>query len=137
MSSLLLDAGVWLASRDLDDRFHAEARALVEARAGKVAALDLTLYEVANVAVGKWESVAEARRLVDLVLVACGGGLVRADAELLHSASDVAVRRNVTAYDAAYVACAERERLQLVSTDFRDLVDAGLAISPAAANELA
>lgn len=64
---LLLDASVWLAALDRDDPYHVPARQLIE-RAGDgsaiLAGLDLTLYEVANVAVTRWGSPKDAGRLV-------------------------------------------------------------------------
>lgn len=134
--ALLLDASVWLAALDSDDRQHSAARQLLES-AGKgsttLAALDLTLYEVANVAVVRWNSEAEAERLVDLVTAACPTTLERVDDTLLRAASALAARHRLTVYDGAYVAAAHREGWTLVSGDLRDLVDPGLAISPTAA----
>ncbi|MGI9021374.1 MAG: PIN domain-containing protein [Solirubrobacterales bacterium] len=131
MSGFLLDAGVWLAARDRDDRFHEDARALIGGGT-PLTALDLTLYEVANVAAVRWRSAAKARRLVELVLAAAAP-LVLADAELLAEASAAAAQHDITVYDAAYVAAAGRGGSTLVSTDVRDLVRPGLAISPAEA----
>ena len=128
MSGFLLDAGVWLAARDRDDRFHEDARSLIGGHA-PLAALDLTLYEVANVGVVRWGSETKAKRLVELVLAAAAP-LVQAGPELLAAASTIAARNGITVYDAAYVAAAERSGLPLVSTDLRDLVRPGLAISP-------
>ena len=56
------------------------------------------------------------------------------DPELLGVAVDVAGRHQITAYDAAYVAVAQRRGWQLVSTDIRDLVSKGLAVTPDAAD---
>ena len=58
--ALLLDAGVWLAARDRDDAFHAAAVHIVRGGAGDVAVLDLTLYEIANVATVRWRAPDEA-----------------------------------------------------------------------------
>ena len=132
MNGLLLDAGVWLAARDADDRFHPESRELVS-RGSALAALDLTLYEVANVAAVRWGSTNEADRLVALVLTACADRLVRVDRDLMRAAAATAVRHSITVYDAAYVVCARERTDQLVSTDLRDLVNRGLAISPSEA----
>lgn len=134
--SLLLDASVWLAALDRDDSFHTPARQLLEAAAaGAVtpAALDLTLYEVANVAVVRWRSTADAARLVTLVRLACSNTLERADDELLREAAAIARRHELTVYDGAYVAAARRRGWTLVSGDVADLVTSGLAISPEAA----
>ena len=135
-ASLLLDASVWLAALDRDDSFHPAATQLVEAGAtGTVilAALDLTLYEVANVAVVRWRSPADARRLVTLVGLACPDTLKRADEQLLREAAAIADHHDLTVYDGAYVAAVRRHRSTLVSADVRDLVTPGLAISPDAA----
>lgn len=120
---------MWLAARDADDRFHAESRQLISS-APDLAALDLTLYEVANVATLRWGSAAEADRLVALILKACGDRLVRVDGDMMRATASTAARHSITVYDAAYVACAEERADRLVSTDLRDLVNRGLAIAP-------
>jgi predicted nucleic acid-binding protein len=133
---LLLDASVWLAALDRDDSHHAAARQLLEAAASgtaTLAALDLTLYEVANVAVVRWRSTADAARLVTLVGLACPDTLERADEELLREAAAIASRHQLTVYDGAYVAAGRRRGWRLVSGDIGHLVEPGLAISPAAA----
>jgi predicted nucleic acid-binding protein len=130
---LLLDASVWLASLDGDDTYHLPARDLLEAAAAGtavVAALDLTLYEVANVAVVRWGSPSDANRLVELVRVACPETLERADADLLEHAVAIAAEHKLTVYDAAYVAAGRRRGWTLVSSDVPDLVTPGLAVSP-------
>jgi predicted nucleic acid-binding protein len=45
---LLLDASVWVATVDGEDRYEPASRELVADRRRNIAALDLTLYEVAN-----------------------------------------------------------------------------------------
>lgn len=135
--ALLLDASVWLASLDSDDRHHEPARQLLESAAAgsrTLAALDLTLYEIANVAVVRWHSPEDAERLVRLVTSACPTTLERADDTLLDAAAVIAVRHRLTVYDGAYVAAAHRHGWTLVSGDLNDLVDPGLAVSPAAAS---
>jgi predicted nucleic acid-binding protein len=129
VSGLVVDASVWLAARDADDRFHDDARRLIADGSG-LSALDLTLYEVANVATASWGSPAESDRLVSLVLKACGGRIMRVDAELMHAAAATAAKHAITAYDAAYVVCAANRSERLVSGDLRDLVNRGLAITP-------
>ena len=131
--SLLIDASVWLAALDRDYSFHASARQLLEAAAAgaaTLAALDLTLYEVANVAVVRWRSTTDAARLATLVQLACPDTLERADDELVREASTVADEHALTVYDGAYVAAARRRGWTLVSGDVGDLVAPGLAISP-------
>lgn len=130
---LLLDASVWLAALDRDDSYHGAARRLLEAAAAgtvTLAALDLTLYEVANVAVVRWRSPKDAGRLVTLVRLACPDTLERADEELLRQAAAIAARDKLTVYDGAYVAAGRRRGWTLVSGDLRDLVTPGLAVSP-------
>jgi predicted nucleic acid-binding protein len=58
---------------------------------------------------------------------------VRVDGDLVESVIDVVAGYGLTSYDAAYVAVARRYDWQLVSTDIRDLVSKGLAITPDAA----
>lgn len=131
--SLLLDASVWLAALDADDRQHGAARSLLEASAGDevvLAALDLTLYEVANVAVVRWRSPATAERLVELVVVACPDTVQHVDETLLRQASAIAAAQGLTVYDAAYVAAARRHGWTLVSGDLAHLVRPGHAVAP-------
>jgi predicted nucleic acid-binding protein len=135
--ALLLDASVWLASLDSDDRHHGAARQLLETAAEgstTLAALDLTLYEVANVAVVRWHSLTDSERLIRLVTSACPTTLERVDDALLRAAAATAARHGLTVYDGAYVAAAHRRGWTLVSADMHHLVDPGLAVSPAAAS---
>jgi predicted nucleic acid-binding protein len=136
LTELLLDATVWVASTDVGDVDHEPASTLVQRAADKnidLAALDLTLYEVANVAVLKWKSPTQAAELVRLVVTACGERVQRVDQELLREAGAVAADRRITVYDAAYVAASRRRGSQLVSADIADLVRPGFAITPAEA----
>jgi predicted nucleic acid-binding protein len=132
LTGLLLDATVWLASADEDDPEH-EAASILVRRGGDadidVSALDLTLYEVANVAVVKWKSERHALELARLVEVTCGDGLQRVDPELVREAGALAAERALTVYDAAHVAASRRRGVPLVSIDSR-LVRPGLAITP-------
>jgi predicted nucleic acid-binding protein len=131
--SLLLDASVWLAAADRDDAYHEAAHGLVSAKQAQHAALDLTIYEVGNVAARRWSDPERARRLCLLVLTVCAERLVRLGADLAEEAVRVADREQITVYDAAYVAAARREGHVLVSGDLADLVDRGLALAPDAA----
>jgi predicted nucleic acid-binding protein len=131
VNTLLLDSGVWLATRDADDPFHEPAKALVGPRAPeRAAALDLTLYEVGNVATARWRSPDDAALLIELVATASEDRLVRVDAGLLGDAVSTAATAGLSVYDAAYVACARQRGWQLVSTDLADLVEPGHAWSP-------
>lgn len=130
---LLLDASVWLAALDRDDDHHAAARALLEAAgdgSATLGALDLTLYEIANVAVVRWRSPSDANRLVQLVGLACPDTVERADGELFERAAEIAAEYKITVYDAAYVAASRRRGWTLVSADFPHLVTPGLAVPP-------
>jgi predicted nucleic acid-binding protein len=136
VSALLLDASVWLAALDAEDRNHLAARAILEASADDtvgLAALDLTLYELANVAVVRWRSSADAERLVDLVGLACPDTLQRVDDALARQAAAIAADHDLTVYDAAYVAAARNNDWTLVSSDVADLVRPGHAIPPESA----
>ena len=131
MSPWLVDASVLLAYEDLDDDDHAGAARLIEG-AEAVSTLDLALYEVSNVAIRAWNDRAAARRLRDSISVLAGdGGIVRADAQLLEAASELAMASDLSVYDAAYVAAAAATGAELVSCDVRDLVSRGLARLPA------
>jgi predicted nucleic acid-binding protein len=132
--ALLLDAGVWAAVFDPADRFHDSARSIVLDVDHPLAALDLTLYELVNVLGVKMNLPDQARDITQLVVDRCGSSLVKADPPFLSSACRLARKHELTAYDAAYVAAAERHRWQLVSLDIRDLVSKGLAVTPDAAD---
>ncbi len=127
---LLLDAGVWIAAVDPDDRFHSSSRPMVTASPLPTAALDLTLYEVANVVGARKRQHDLARRLCRSIVERCGDRLVRADAELIEQAMTIIAEHRLTAYDAAYVAASRRYGLTLVSTDLKDLVNRNLAVTP-------
>ena len=128
----LLDAGVWIAASDSEQRFYSEAEGLLESTE-PVAALDLTLFEVANAIGVMAKEPRRARLMLDTITTRCGEWIVRADASLMVAALDHAVPHSLTAYDATYVAVAKRNDWTLVSTDFRDLVSKGLAVAPDAA----
>jgi predicted nucleic acid-binding protein len=131
---LLLDASVWIAAKVRTDRYFKPARLLAVDATRRVAALDLTLYEVAN---GLGVRQGRRREAVDLCRVVvdrCGDSLLLVDPRLVDSALEIAAEHNLTAYDAAYVAAARRHGWTLVSTDIADLVSKGLAVTPDAAD---
>jgi predicted nucleic acid-binding protein len=131
--ALLLDSGVWVASISTDDRFEPAARELVADVSHHFSALDLTLYEVANAVGAKRGRFDEAASICRTIARRCAWATVRMDGRLVESVLDVAVTHGLTSYDAAYVAVARRHDWTLVSTDIRDLVSKGLAITPDAA----
>jgi predicted nucleic acid-binding protein len=131
---LLLDASVWVAAKDADDRYFEAARSLVLDTKLPATALDLTLYEVANVVGSRWRQPEMARELCRTVDLRCEGRIVPIDAELIDAAIETATERGLSAYDAAYVAAPRRGRWTLVSTDIADLVSKGLAVTPDAAD---
>jgi len=130
----LVDSGVWVAIADPDDRFHAAAHAIVGDVDEPLAALDLTLYEVANVMGPKKNRPREGRVLLRLIAKRCGENLIPADLDLIESTLEIAAEHGLTAYDAAYVSAARRHGWTLVSTDIADLVSKGLAVAPDAAD---
>ncbi|MFL5817984.1 MAG: type II toxin-antitoxin system VapC family toxin [Conexibacter sp.] len=130
MTVHLLDASVWIAARKVNERHHIAARRLIESGGTQLAATDLTIYEVANVAVRSWGSARSARRLADLVHTVCPDRVVRIDAGTIEHAIALADEHGLSVYDASYVAVAERNEWTLVSGDHADLVDPGLAITP-------
>lgn len=125
---LLLDASVWVAATDKGDRYHASSRAITVA-GDELAILDLTLYEVANVVTRRFKAAAPATAAVQAVLAA-SGRVLRADANTIADTVGIAAEHGLTAYDAAYVAAARRHDWTLVSTDIKDLVGRGLAVTP-------
>jgi predicted nucleic acid-binding protein len=134
LSVLLLDAGVWIAAKDGRDRYFEAARLLAVDSGQPVAALDLTLYEVANVVGAKKQRSDDAVDLCRLVSARCADRLVAIDTELIRRTVEIVALHGLTAYDAAYVAVARRHDWTLVSTDIADLVSNGLAVAPDAAD---
>ena len=128
--ALLVDASVWVLLREPEDRYYTAAQSLVRDPALPLAALDLTLYEIANVVGARKGKVDDARYMTQVVLTRCRDRLVPIDAELVDSALGLASEHGLTAYDAAYVATARRFGWTLVSTDIADLVSKGLAVTP-------
>lgn len=131
---LLLDAGVWIAAKDADDRYYEPSRALIVDTKNPVTALDLTLYETANVVGTRWRQPDAASELCRTILARCGDAMIRVDRSLIESALDISAEHGLTAYDAAYVAAARRHNWTLVSADVADLVSRGLAVAPDAAD---
>lgn len=129
----LLDSSVWVAARSPKERFAEAARELVLDTGRRTAALDLTLYEVANAIGAKRGDALGAARACRSIELRCGRDFVRVDAGLMEATADLAVEHGLTSYDSAYVAVARRYDWQLVSTDVEDLVSRGLAITPDAA----
>lgn len=134
MRPLLLDAGVWIGAADTSDPFHASARAIVLDFDRRIATLDLTMHEVANVLGVRKESAREARHVLELMMRRCRpDGPLAADPGLLDLAVSIAGEHRLTSYDAAYVAAATSNGWTLVSSDIADLVSRGLAVTPDAA----
>lgn len=128
--TLLLDAGVWIASRDPEDRHQAPSLELTFDTERAAAMLDLTLYEVANGVIRRWNDPRAATRLCRAIELRCKENVIRVDASLIEATAEIATDHDLTSYDAAYVAVARRYDWQLVSTDVEDLVSRGLAIAP-------
>jgi predicted nucleic acid-binding protein len=125
-----LDASVLLAAEDVDDANHEASAALL--KTGALSTLDLAVYEVTNVAELRWDDAAASLRLRKRVwAIAELGTLVRVDQPLAERAAQIARQHGLSAYDAAYVAGAERLGIPLASCDERDLVSRGLARLPA------
>jgi predicted nucleic acid-binding protein len=124
-----LDASVLLAAEDVDDANHDASAALL--KTGALSTLDLAVYEVTNVAELRWRDSAASLRLRERVwAIAELGVLVRVDQPLAERAAQIARQLGLSAYDAAYVAGAERLGVPLASCDERDLISRGLARSP-------
>jgi predicted nucleic acid-binding protein len=130
---LLLDATIWHESKDADAPNVDVCRALVVDTAYPVAALGLTLHEVANSLGARDGRPEEAVDMCRLITGRCGHAIIAPDPMLIQSALAIAGEHGLTAYDASYVAAARREGWTLVSLDIKDLVSKGLAITPDAA----
>lgn len=130
----LIDASVWVAIADPDDVYHRVAHSIVGNVDRPLAAMDLTLYEVANVMGPKKGQPREGGLLLRLIERRCRDSLVVAEPDLMESALEIAAEHDLTAYDAAYVAAARRHGWTLVSADVADLVSKGLAVTPDAAD---
>lgn len=125
-----VDASVLLASEDLDEAHHTDAKRLL-AGTDPLATLDLAYYEVTSVALGAWRDRSAVYRLHERVAAVAGdGGLFRGEASLLASAATIAEEHGISVHGAAYVAAARASGSQLVSCDERELVDRGLACLP-------
>lgn len=137
MTTLLLDASVLLAAFDPEDDHHEQARALLEDKDATLATLDLARYEVANVAVRAWRAPDSVTPLLAVIeRLADDGGVVPSTDTLLTRAAEIAERRAISVYDAAYAAAADEAGHRLISCDERDLVSKHLAALPADANEV-
>ncbi len=134
---LLLDATIWHESKDLDAPHVDVCRTLVVSASYSVAALSLTLHEVANSLGARDGRAQEAIDMCSLISGRCGSAIVGPDPMLMRMAISIALEHGISAYDASYVAAAHREGWTLVSLDLKDLVSKGLAITPDAALDAA
>jgi predicted nucleic acid-binding protein len=130
---LLVDASVWVAAVVPANRDHMASKNLLRSSPEPLWMLDLTLYEVANAVAVKYRRPDEARNLARVMRRRSGNRTIKLDLELFDAAVSTAAEHDLTAYDAAYVAAARRNRMTLVSIDVRDLVSKGLAVTPDAA----
>jgi predicted nucleic acid-binding protein len=130
---LLFDSGVWIASEDEDDRNHVSARELILDTAAPAAMVELTLYEIVNWVARERRDAGRAAGMCRSAASRCRERFVSIDIGLIEETAVIAVEHRITSYDAAYVAVARRHDWTLVSTDIRDLVSRGLAITPDAA----
>jgi predicted nucleic acid-binding protein len=127
---MILDANIWAAAADLEDPHHASARSLLLRLRDDTWALDLTIYEVLNIALRRWQLAAAASKAARLVTERCAARLIRIDESLGAAAAEIAEQNNLTSYDAAYVAAARASGQILVSLDQKDLVRPGHAVTP-------
>lgn len=132
MSALLLDASAILAAFDADDSHHEAAKTILADPDVTLATLDLVRYEVANVAVRAWRDPSKVSPLLAAIdRIADDGGITLSTTTLLARAAEIAEQHTLSVYDATYVAAASQVGATLVSCDTRDLIDKGLASSPA------
>lgn len=129
---IALDASVLLAADDADDQHHDDVTRLIES-GGRLATLDLAVYEAVNVAIRRWQDIDAAFRLRERIFaIERFGVLVRVDGSLAATAESLASEHGISAYDAGYVAAARHLQAPLASCDYRDLVGKGLAQAPGA-----
>ncbi len=137
MSTLVLDASVVLAAFDAEDENHDVAKSILANPEVTLATLDLARYEVANVAVRAWRDASQVAGLLEAVdRISDDGGITSATTTLLSRAAELAEQHAISVYDAAYVAAASQVGASLISCDIRDLVNKGLARSPAEVSEV-
>lgn len=130
---LLLDASVWHESKYADSEYADTCRSLAVDTIYSVGTLSLALHEVANSLGVRRGLVTDAVDMCRLITGRCGHAIIGPDPMLMQAAISIAAEHGIAAYDASYVAAARREGWTLVSTDIRDLVSRGLAITPDAA----
>lgn len=130
---LLVDASAWVTLVEPGSPYRDATATLVRDQAPSLGVLDLTLYEIASAIGAKRSSPDAASKILRLVDASCRDRILPVDRELLGSALEVVAEHGLTAYDAAYVAAARRHAMTLISTDIRDLVSKGLAVTPDAA----
>jgi predicted nucleic acid-binding protein len=130
---LLFDASVWVRAMQAGAPYFDACRALVVNSAYPVAALDLTVVEVANVLGVRFGRRHDAIDTCRLMSGRCRHLTMAADPMLVPLTLNFAIEHRLSAYDASYVAAALQGDLTLVSLDIRDLVSKGLAITPDAA----
>jgi predicted nucleic acid-binding protein len=132
VGTLVLDASVILAAFDSDDDLHESAKTILADSEVTLATLDLARYEVANVAIRAWRAPARVAPLLEAIdRIAGDGGIAASTTALLTRAAQLAEEHAISVYDAAYVAAAAQAGGTLISCDTRDLIDKGLAASPA------
>ncbi len=129
----LLDASIWVGAMQPAAAYHEACRALVVDSNYPVAALDLTMIEVANVVGVRDRRRNDAVDLCRLMTGRCQRLTAASDLTLIPLTLKLAIEHRLRAYDASYVSAAFIEGWTLVSTDIRNLVSKGLAITPDAA----
>lgn len=130
---LLIDAGVWIAAESPQEQFSLAAVELIDDASRPAGALDLNLYEVANALGARRGEAVKAALACRSIELRCEDMFIRVGGALIADTARVAIEHGLSAYDAAYVAVTRRHDWTLVSTDIRDLVSRGLAITPDAA----
>jgi predicted nucleic acid-binding protein len=131
---LLVDASAWVTLVDSGSPYREATEAMIRKQMRSLGVLDLTLYEIGNAVGVKRGDPRAATMILRLVDASCRDRILSVDQGLVGSALELAADHGLTAYDAAYVAAARRHGWQLVSTDIRDLVSKGLAVTPDAAD---
>ncbi|MFQ6044993.1 MAG: type II toxin-antitoxin system VapC family toxin [Gemmatimonadales bacterium] len=132
MTSLVVDASVWVAAADPSDPFCQPSRAFLEAIAGREVPVALPAYAQVEVAcaLARRKQNAEVGRTLAAGLFAAPTVEVHAlDSGLLEQAVHRGTHASLRAGDALYAALAERVEGQLVSWD-GELTERAHAVTP-------
>lgn len=133
MSSVAVDASVWIAAHDVRDPCCAQSRSFFAHAVATGTLIHVPAFarvELACALSRKLRSAAKAQRLVSLALAAVGAREHPVNAALLARAVSVGTSKFLRGADALYCATADLEGCDLVSWDEEHLARAGAVTPP-------